>query len=353
VVKEEELQIDPTEEPEDEEQDIIKYQITYYPSDLTLKGYKDKWDSGQLEIPAFQRDFVWDQVRASKLIESFLLGLPVPGVFLYKMQKTNKLQVIDGQQRILSAIRYFEGRFDDKIFRLKKVHPRWEGKTYDELSEPDQFQLQDAVLRATIVQQLDPADNSSIYHIFERLNTGGINLSPMEIRKCVYSSPYFSLLEELNTDDAWRAILGREKPDKRLRDAELVLRVLAMMHSWRSYDKPMKAFLNNYMAGRKAIDETDQTSIRGDREAFSRVCRIVVEALKPKPFHLRGRLNLGVMDSVMTMASRIADDAIEDFARRFDSLISDEQYIKDVTINTSDTQAVMRRFQLAERILLG
>ena len=188
MAREEELEIDPTEESEDEEQDLIKYQISYYPSDLTLQGYRDKWDSGQLDIPEFQRSFVWDQVRASKLIESFLLGLPVPGVFLYKQQKTNKLQIIDGQQRILSAIRFFEARFDERVFRLKNVHPTWEGKTYTDLSESDQYQLQDTVLRATIVQQLDPADSSSIYHIFERLNTGGLNLSPMEIRKCVYSS---------------------------------------------------------------------------------------------------------------------------------------------------------------------
>ena len=206
------LEIDSTEESSDEEQDQLRYEISYYPSDMTLKGYQDKWNAKQLRIPEFQRDFVWDQTRASKLVESFLLGLPVPGVFLYKERTTNKLLVIDGQQRILSTIRYFEGSFGDRAFRLKNVDPRWEGKTFQELLDRDQLQLHDSVLRATVVQQLNPNDSTSVYHIFERLNTGGVKLSPMEIRKCVYSGSFFVLLEKLNQNPNWQAILGRINP---------------------------------------------------------------------------------------------------------------------------------------------
>jgi uncharacterized protein with ParB-like and HNH nuclease domain len=139
-----------TEELEEEEQDVLTYKISYYPADFTLKGYLEKSKNGQLVIPSFQRSFVWDQVKASKLIESFLLGLPVPGVFLYKERDTNKLQVIDGQQRILSAVRFFKNDFDDKAFRLKNVHPKWNGKKYEDLDEADKFQLDDTVLRATV-----------------------------------------------------------------------------------------------------------------------------------------------------------------------------------------------------------
>jgi len=103
--EEEKWEVEQTEESEESEQDVITYEINYYPSDLTLKGYLGKWDSKQLYVPPFQRNYVWDQSQASKLIESFLLGLPVPGVFLYKERKSARLQIIDGQQRILSAIK--------------------------------------------------------------------------------------------------------------------------------------------------------------------------------------------------------------------------------------------------------
>ena len=107
--------VEPTENF-DEDVETKVYQITAYPADLTLRGYLDKSVAEQLLIPDFQRKYVWDQKRASKLIESFLLGLPVPGVFLYKNKGSNKLSIIDGQQRILSSVRFFQNPLEEKIF---------------------------------------------------------------------------------------------------------------------------------------------------------------------------------------------------------------------------------------------
>lgn len=340
-----------TEEAEESEQDFLNYQISSYPADITLKGYEDKWDKGQLTIPEFQRNYVWDQVKASKLIESFLLGLPVPGVFLYKDRETNKLAVIDGQQRILSAIRYFKNEFDEKIFRLKNVLPKWDGKTYQELEEADRFQLDDTVLRATVVQQLDPADDSSIYHIFERLNTGGINLNPMEIRKCVYFGDLISQLETLNTEEKWRKIIVKKNVDKRLRDVELVLRILALYENWNDYSKPMKGFLNSFMAkinrlsGEDLSKKTEALSLK-----FLQACNIIESDLPEKPFHLRGRINYAAMDSIFVTVMCM-DEAPDDLGYRYQKLIEDEDYIKSATINTSDDSTLHIRFTKAQEIL--
>lgn len=340
--------IDQTESPESDEQDVIAYQISYYPADFTLKGYLDKHDSGQLVIPPFQRSYVWDQVKASKLIESFLLGLPVPGVFLYKERQTNKLQVIDGQQRILSAVRFFKNEFDERIFRLKNVNPRWEGKTYKELEESDQYQLNDTVLRATVVQQLDPQDDSSVYHIFERLNTGGINLNPMEIRKCVYFGRFFSSLEELNQFEPWRFLIGKPVVDKRLRDVELVLRVLALSQDLPSYEKPMKRFLNTFMLRHRHMNDADLTeAIRSQGKSFQDACARILEAVGEKPFHLRGRLNFAVMDSVMAATIACPQISGDDFKRAFEALIADPDFVDKATRNTSDEATLEGRFAKA------
>jgi len=346
-------EIDETEESEEQEQDIFAYQISSYPADITLRGYLDKWNSGQLEIPPFQRNYVWDQVKASKLIESFLLGLPVPGVFLYKNRTTNKLAVIDGQQRILSSIRYFKNEFDEKIFRLKNVLPRWNGKTYEELEESDRYQLDDTVLRATVVQQLDPEDDSSIYHIFERLNTGGINLNPMEIRKCVYFGDFFTLLERLNENEFWRTIIAKPNPDKRLRDVEMVLRCLALHDGWEKYEKPMKGFLNMYMAKTRRIGDEDRARLISQaREVFERTCQLINERLPNKPFHLRGRINYAVMDSIFNALATIevVPDDVDD---RYKRLIEDEEFVETATINTSDSKTLHTRFRRALDILVG
>lgn len=86
-----------------------RYEIVTYPADFTLENLVAKYRKGQIRIPGFQRKFVWRLPQASKLIESFLLGLPVPSVFLYTDPEDNTLQVIDGQQRLLSVVYFFEG----------------------------------------------------------------------------------------------------------------------------------------------------------------------------------------------------------------------------------------------------
>ena len=349
-VDEETWNVEQTEEPEEHEQDVITYQINYYPVDFTLKGYLDKWQSKQLYVPSFQRNYVWDQVQASKLIESFLLGLPVPGVFLYKERMSNRMQIIDGQQRILSAIRFFKNEFEDKAFRLKGVQPKWEGKRYEDLEEAERFQLDDAVLRATVVQQIDPNDDASIYHIFERLNTGGMKLTPMEIRKCVYLSDFYHLLEELNALPEWREIIGQAKIDKRLRDVEFILRILALAENVHEYEKPMKKFLNSYMSIKRKLSPEKLSEIR---ETFTEVCHYVLAHLGPKSFHLRGRLNYAVMDSTMGIAFLAVQRNISDFKKRYDALVEDKEYYETVTLNTSDEKFVKRRFELAEQYLVN
>jgi hypothetical protein len=303
-------------------------------------------------IPPFQRSYVWDQVKASKLIESFLLGLHVPGVFLYKERETNKLQVIDGQQRILSAVRFFENEFDEKIFRLKNVNSKWNGKTYAQLDEVDRLQLDDTVLRATVVQQLDPDDDSSVFHIFERLNTGGINLNPMEIRKCVFMGPQFQMLEELNALDAWRKLIGQPRIDKRYRDSELVLRVIALHDSWTTYQKPMKGFLNSYLTKlKKLASGSREAEVDKTKAKLTKVFQYTLEQLGERPFHLRGRLNYAAMDSTLVAASTALDKDIKDLKERYGALVADSDYQDWITSDTSDEKVLTARIDKAISIL--
>jgi len=247
-----EWDIDNTEEDyAHEESPKLEFEILNYPADTTLKGYLQQKQDGVLTVPSFQRRFVWDHVKASKLIESFLIGLPVPGVFLYKPRVGSTYQVIDGHQRITAVTSYLSGLIGDTKFRLKGVADKWNGLSFDELDESDRFKLEQSVMRATIIQQLDPMDDRSIYMIFERLNTGGVNLNPMEVRRCVYYGPFVDSLDELNDDPNWRICISKQEPDKRFRDVELVLRVLAMSEHSREYEKPMKGFLSNFTADNK------------------------------------------------------------------------------------------------------
>ena len=159
-------------ETADAESSVKLYRIFSYPADFTLSVLYEKWNSGELIVPEFQRKFVWSANQASKLIESFLLGLPVPEIFLYN-EPSQKQIIIDGQQRLKSIFFFFDGAFPDgRTFRLTDVNARWLGKTYEELDEADQRRLRNSVLRSIFVEQVDPKDKTSVYHVFQRLNTG-------------------------------------------------------------------------------------------------------------------------------------------------------------------------------------
>lgn len=335
------------EKPEEEEYPPRQYEIMNYPADTTLRGYLEQWDNKQLIVPPFQRGFVWDQVKSSKLIESFLLGLPVPGVFLYKGRKSQNFLIIDGQQRIKSIVAFLKGILNESTFRLKKVSKKWEGKRFEDLSEEEQFGLENSVMRAVIIQQLDPGDDSSIYHIFERLNTGGMNLNPMEIRQCVSFGRFVDVLKEMNSDENWMKIVGKSKPDNRLKDVELILRVIALRDTLEAYDKPMKGFLNDYMELQRKRP-SDYEKLKVD---FARVTERIVSDLGEKPFHIRSRLNYGALDSVMRELFR--NPGVENLKNKYEKLQENSDYMEAITKNTSDTMPVKLRMDLVHSVFSG
>ena len=124
-----------------EPSDIKKFTITSYGADYTVNTLVKRMKAGAFTIPNFQRRFVWTQKHASKFVKSLLMGLPVPGIFLYKEADTNKHLVIDGQQRLKSLQAFYEGTFADKKFRLIGVREPWLNKTYTELDSADELKL--------------------------------------------------------------------------------------------------------------------------------------------------------------------------------------------------------------------
>lgn len=340
----EDLAIESTDNPEDDTALPLNYEIASYPADYTLRVLNDQLQENQLVLPRFQRSYVWNATQASRLIESFLLGLPVPEVFLYKQRSKAERLVVDGHQRLATISYFYQERFpDDKIFRLRGVDDRWAGKTYRDLDEIDRSRFDNSTLRSIVIQQLDPSDRSSINLIFERLNTGGIRLNAMEIRRVQFSETAYALLERLNGDGNWRSLLGTSKPNRRLRDVELVLRVLAMADVRGTYRKPLRGFLNDYMYTLNAMD-SDARERAGLR--FTEACRVANAQLGPKPFHIHGPLNVAALDSVMG----ILTEGIlvrKDLQEGYRLLLQDESFLAAIGRATSDEDSVERRFARA------
>ena len=344
ALQEEELLIEETEPTDDDEPQNIRYEITSFPTDFTVRVMYEKWQSGQIIIPEYQRRYVWNVPQASRLIESFLLGLPIPQVFLYRERSNPELIVVDGHQRLGTIAYFYSGHFPDKReFRLKGVNSAWEGKTYVGLNEDDRLMLDDATLRAIVVRQIQPNDNSSVYEIFERLNTGGTQLNAMEIRRAIFRGGANDLLDRLNENPDWRAIIGMPQQAPRFKDIELLLRVLALAKNWNGYVKPMKKFINDHMG---ALDKADSEEIEQVEHRFAKACDMVRSELGDKPFHLRQRLNMAALDVIMACSIELADSLKAGIGAQYERLRIDDAFIESVTSNTSDSSAVQQRFQL-------
>ncbi|HWB12404.1 MAG TPA: DUF262 domain-containing protein [Pirellulales bacterium] len=361
-------------EVEDQESSPGSFEIVTYPADFTLEILNEKMARGDIVVPKFQRKFIWKPKQSSRLIESFLLGIPVPPIFLFS-DSDDKLLVVDGQQRLKSIASFFKGLIGDPAeptdieFKLQiDENSPYSNKTYADLEATDLAafrRLNNSVLRSFVIKQLKPKGRSGIYHVFERLNTGGTSLVGQEIRNCIFHGSFNELLIRLNTPPSarskvpiewrqnvtkWRKIVGRPKADARLRDVELILRFFAMHDSMSAYKRPLKDFLSDYM---EDMRRPDKPTIESHRDLFQRTVDAVHDSLGAKPFHIKAGLNAAVFDAVFLAFAAHKGRIPDDIKRRFQRLKRDKVFFDSTTAATTNTQSVKRRIRRAKKILFG
>lgn len=343
----EQTEDDQTLEDEDEElndEDVV-YQINTFGADYTVDGLVKRFDRGDIFRPEFQRNFVWTWPQASKFVESILLGLPIPSVFLYREESTQKHLIVDGLQRLTTLHAFHKGRFphNDRVFRLKDVKSRFEGRTIDELEDEDYRRFEDAVIHAMVIQQMAPNDdNSSVFHIFDRLNSNGTPLQPQEMRAAIYHGPFQTLLGKLNEEKLWREIFG--PTHRRAKDQELILRFLALSNSRDTYEKPMKTFLNRFMGGNRYLDQSLAKELS---QQFIKTIDRAYKALGNRAFRPQRALNVAVYDALMVAILECPDSGPGAIKIAYESLIKDEGFMRMSSDATSDESNVHGRIGMA------
>lgn len=331
-----------------EEGGARKFAITSYGADYTVDTLVKRMEQAAFRIPEFQRRFVWSQRHASKFIESLLMGLPVPGVFLYK-EADNRHLVIDGQQRLRSLQAFYKGLFSEKKFRLVGVAEPWLGKTYETLDTSDKLKLDDAIVHATIFQQDVPAKAlDSVYFVFERINTGGIRLSPQEIRNCISQGNFNKLVRNLNNDPHWRRLFGPE--NKRAKDQELLVRFFAFYKDLGAYSRPMSNFLNDFT---DKMNKIDQSALEAMAEVFRETIALVDGAVNGRAFRPVRSFNTAVFDGVMVGLARRLErkptPSLADIATAYDALLANKEFRRRWERATADEETVKQRMEIAER----
>lgn len=330
-----------------EEPGTTKFTISSYGADYTVDSLVKRMRAGAFRIPEFQRQFVWTSKHASKFIESLLMGLPVPGIFLYKEAETNEHLVIDGQQRLRTLQAFYDCILRGKEFKLQGVREPWSGKTYKTLDAADILKLDDSIVHATIFKQDKPEDVlDSIYFVFERINTGGIRLSPQEIRNCVSLGPFIKHVKALNSYASWRSVFGA--PNNRAKDEELIVRFFALYCKSDQYSRPMNGFLNKFAASMNKASEVELDRLDS---VFKKTIDKINKSVGNRAFRIIRALNAAAFDAVMVgLATRLEghpepeDDAV---VVAYDSLITQDEFRQVCERATADEENVKKRLALS------
>jgi hypothetical protein len=332
----------------EEEPSPHRYSVASYGVDYPIESIVRRIDSDSIYVPHFQRQFIWGREEASRFIESIILGLPVPGVFLAH-ESTDKLIIVDGQQRLMSLYYFFKGILRGERFTLKGVVPDLEGKAYSTLSHEDQSRLDYQTIHATILKPSDLDNNlNSIYSLFERLNTGGRRLTAQEIRSSIYSGAFNDYLTDIVNSQVWIDIFGYS--NDRSKSQELILRYFALLFQREKYEKPMSLFLNSFMANNRNFEQYSKKDLDA---LIAPPISLIASALQRRAFRIGGGINAAVFDSVMIALSVRLSKEPDRFNSSqvkiaYNDLLKNDKYINAVRTGTSDKNSIETRIHLAE-----
>ena len=366
---------------------IDEFDLVSSPNDFNTKTLVDFIDSGVIIIPGFQRNFVWDIRRSSRLIESLIVGLPVPQMFLYE-QARNEFLVIDGQQRLMSIYYFVKGRFprkaklaelrlasqgrstisagilsDDEYFSDFRLNlpvsapekpNRFHRQRYSTLSEGYQTSFDLRTIRNMLVRQVGPAGDGAMYEIFNRLNSGGVNLTPQEIRRCAYDSDFYDMLYLTNTKEEWRKLVGTRIPDIHMKDVEILLRGFAMLIDGESYAPSLSKFLNKFSQKARGYGDRDLKQLNLLLDSFLASC----QELPSDAFHsVQSRFSPMVFESVFVAVCREAYESDTSVKGKvalgsLNRLKGDKEFQSATQSETTRTSNVKKRIERAQEILV-
>ncbi|KAF5422031.1 MAG: hypothetical protein C5S45_02940 [Candidatus Methanocomedens sp.] len=349
------LKFDDDDDSDDEsikEKESDFQEINSYTVGNSVRTIIDMIDHDIIDLkPEFQRDFVWDIRRASKLIDSLLCNLPIPNTLLGKFKKTEKFIVIDGQQRLKSIFFFLKGQFIEngqvKPFKLRGLEDKsWNGKLFSELDEVLQRKILNSMINSTILDNID-SNPRIVFEIFYRLNTGGVPLTNQEVRNCIFSGDFNEQLKKLNLCKSWRNLFGKPTPNKRMNDIELILRFFSLYDGkYLIYKAPMREWLSAEMQKNlKGLDDYDDFYY-----LFDETAKKILAEFGENVFKGKGRyFNRAIFDAVMvSVASGILNNNFkDDLQQNYISLLDDQDFQKSIVEGTTDSRKVKLRIDLA------
>jgi hypothetical protein len=264
---------------------VAQNRLVLQSSDLSLDAIARMVESGAIDVsPLYQRRDRWSIEKQSALIESFLLNIPVPPIYLAE-DEYGKYSAIDGKQRVTAINRFILHKM--KLKNLEYFH-EVEGLTFDDLPSDlrNALTIRPYLRVVTLLKQSDP---NLKYEVFTRLNTGGDPLLPQEIRNVIFRGPLNKLIYELAENQFLKQQLkitsNASKPYKEMLDAEYVLRFFTLRDQWKDFPGNMRKAMDYYMMKNKNISSD---KISGLQNSFNNTIANVQVIWGDKAFYRPG-----------------------------------------------------------------
>lgn len=353
------LEFEEDEEIEEGIEDLAPDQQRVYSDKADLSVYElyRRHRRGRINLqPDFQRFYVWGNGQiASRLVESILLEIPVPVIYLSE-EEDGTYVVIDGQQRLTALFNFLDNEYG---LRGLEVLTDLNRRRFQDLPDDLQDKLENSTLRVIQIRKQSHPDVR--FEIFKRLNSGSVKLNDQELRNCVYRGAYNDLLTELANDADFQQLLGLKEPHNRMRDREMVLRFCAFQHSSHLNYKPsMKRFLNSDMRLYRQLNEVEQRNLTDAFRQAIRLSKTVFGKYAFRRFKPGGegdvngvweerRVNKGLYDIVMYGFARYpaaqivpAADAVRE--ELIWLMTHDDDFIRAITVTTDNKPHTEIRF---------
>ena len=254
--------------------------LIVYSRDWTVATILNQIEQGNIDLnPGFQRRNAWNDTKRSRLIESILIGYPIPEIVLAESKgKRNSFIVIDGKQRLLTIAGYKDNEkykyWDRRNPKTADLKSKYNALSYDDLSSDTELLriFENSALRCTVISNYH--SENSLYDIFYRLNAGSTKLSSQELRQALNKGKFSEfLLQVTDEDNILRNVMNIKGPDKRLRDVEVLLRCMSYLEYASDYKGNLLQFLDNKT---KVFNERWDS----DQEYIEKLKNRVFEAVK-------------------------------------------------------------------------
>lgn len=223
--------------------------IDFYISEYTVEILANKVRQNEYTVPKYQREFVWDEPRKSKFIESLIMGLPIPFIFFWENDETGKLEIVDGSQRLRTLEEYLSGKLVlDGLERLVLLNKT----TFFDLEESRQRKINNKSIRGIILSE--NTELESRIDLFERINTGSKVAEPVEVRRGALQGPFMDFINSLAEDKTFNSLAPVSGKQKKAREREeLISRFFAYGDGLDDYKDDVSPFLFRYI--KKMNDE--------------------------------------------------------------------------------------------------